>query len=272
MRRTASTLSILLALSAFAFAGPESYSGKEMKQVARYETPSCPNWTGFYIGGFGGYKFGVIDPTLRLGGFWEDSQPDLETLKSRADDNLDTSGAELGGLIGYNHQWNNWVLGLEAAGSYLWLRDSHGDGDFFSSNGNQFFTETSFKTHYLFTVGPRIGYALCKWLPYVTGGLAVGDLDFHQQFHAPDFFPEIAGGTKSETNAGWFVGGGLQYALTDRFREGQNFPAWSVRVQYQYVDLGSTSFDHDSVPSSYPSGSKVELREDNASFAIIYGF
>ncbi|MEP7014670.1 MAG: outer membrane beta-barrel protein, partial [Verrucomicrobiota bacterium] len=158
---------------------------------------------------------------------------------------------------------NKWVFGLEATGGYLWLRDSHGDGDFFSSNGNQFFTSTSFKTHYLLTVGSRIGYAFCRWLPYVTGGLAIGDLDFFQQFQAPDFFPEKVGGRTSETNAGWFVGGGLQYSITEH---------WSARVQYQYVDLGSTSFDHDSAPPTFPSSSKVELREHNASFAIIYGF
>lgn len=264
MKRATLTLTVLSALAALVHAGPEQFSGKEMKQVAPLP-PACPNWTGFYVGAFGGYKFGVIDPDLRLGGNWQLSffEPDVRTLTSRANDDLDTNGAELGGLIGYNYQWNNWVFGAEVDGGYLWLRDSHGDGDFFSSNGNQFFVSTSFKTHYLVTIGPRIGYAFCKWLPYATGGLAVGDLDFFQQFYAPDFFAERAGGHKSETNVGWFVGGGLEYALTNH---------WRVRAQYQYVDLGSIGFDHDSVPSTFPSSSHVDLREHNVSFALIYSF
>lgn len=264
MKRAMLAFTLVCAFAARLCAGPEPLpSGKEMKEVLQPAPPPCPNWTGFYVGGFGGYKFGVIDPTLRLGGDWDLFPPDVSTLKSRADDDLNTGGTELGGLIGYNYQWNKWVVGLEAAGGYLWLRDSHGEGDFFSTNGNQFFTSTSFKTHYLMTVGPRIGYAVCKWLPYLTGGLAVGDLDFFQQFRAPDFFPESAGGSVSETNAGWFVGGGLQYSITDH---------WSTRAQYQFVDLGSAEFDHDSVPSTFPSSSKVELREHNVSFAIIYKF
>ena len=50
----------LCAFCALAYAGPEQYSGKEMKQVAPVAA-ECPNWTGFYIGGFGGYKYGVFD-------------------------------------------------------------------------------------------------------------------------------------------------------------------------------------------------------------------
>jgi opacity protein-like surface antigen len=37
--------------------------------------------------------------------------------------------------------------------------------------------------------------------------------------------PTREGGQTRQTNAGWFVGGGLQYALTEH---------WSVRAQYEY--------------------------------------
>lgn len=226
--------------------------------------PPCHNWTGFYIGAFGGYKFGVIDPSMSLTGEWFPTYAnDAREIESRANDDLDSSGAELGGLIGYNYQWNKWVIGLEAAGGYLWLRDSRETEHFIVPEfEDEYHLETSFKTHYLATIGPRLGYAFCNWLPYVTGGLAVGDLDFHQELIEHDqFFRE--GGSRSDTNAGWFVGGGLQYALTDH---------WSVRGQYQFIDLGDIGFDHHTTDTSYPGSSRVELREHNASFAIIYGF
>ena len=41
-----------------------------MKQVAPLPSP-CPNWTGFYLGMFGGYKFGAIDNDLSMGGDWD---------------------------------------------------------------------------------------------------------------------------------------------------------------------------------------------------------
>lgn len=261
MKKATLTFTILCAFGALAYAGSETYSGKEMKQVAPLP-PACPNWTGFYIGGFGGYKFAATDIDLDLLGDWSRLAIGnaVSVLESRTT-NLDASGAELGGVLGYNYQWNNWVLGLEAAGGYLWLRDAEETGNFFIS-GNEYNLSTSLKTHYLVTVGPRVGYAFCKWLPYVTGGLAVGDIDFEQHLTAFDVGVQ-QGGRKSETKAGWMAGGGLQYAITDH---------WSARVQYQYVDLGSVSFDHTTTVSFLPGKSEATLREHNASFAIIYGF
>src|SRR3979411_728458 len=99
-----------------------------MKEVAPLP-PTCPNWTGFYIGGFGGYKFAATDINLDFTGGWALNNPaagnpgDKKFIESRSPRNLDTSGGEIGGLIGYNYQWNMWVLGLEASGGYLWLDD-----------------------------------------------------------------------------------------------------------------------------------------------------
>lgn len=263
MKKTALTLTILSVLCVLAYAGPEQYSGKEMKQVAP-APPPCPNWTGFYIGGFGGFKYGVVDPTMSLGGDWFPTYADdAHAIESRADDNLDTSGAELGGLIGYNYQWGQWVFGLEASGGYLWLRNSNVTGHFtIPEFEDTYHVSTSFKSHYLVTLGPRIGYAFCKWLPYVTGGLAIGDIDFNQE--VVEFDEEFRqGGSKTETNTGWFVGGGLQDAITNH---------WSARVQYQYIDLGDISFTHSTTESNYPGSSRVSQKEHNASVAIIYGF
>ena len=180
---------------------------------------------------------------------------------------LDSDGAEAGGLIGFNYQWHNWIFGAEAAGGYLWLRDSAVDV-FFDDVGDKSRVSTSFKTHYLFTFGPRIGYAFCRWLPYLTGGLALGDLEFDQSVATPtsDFEQR---GSKSETNAGWMIGAGLEYALTNH---------WRVRGQYQYIDLGSVGFDSHGVsdfvtnPSAFTGHHDASLTEHNASFAIIYGF
>jgi outer membrane immunogenic protein len=276
MKKATLILAVLCAVGALVYAGPEQYSGKEMKQVAAEAAPSCPNWTGFYVGGFGGYKYGNIDPNLTLNGDWlPDFADDVRAIESRADNDLSTSGFELGGLLGYNYQWHNWVFGGEAAGGYLWLRNSNVTGHFIVPEfGDEYHVSTSFKTHYVATIGPRVGYAFCRWLPYVTGGLALGDLDFAQEITQHGLgVPFREGGSKSETNAGWFVGGGLQYAITNH---------WSARVQYQYIDLGEIGFDHStpgsglqgaiSIQSVFSGHSEVELKEHNASFAIIYEF
>jgi outer membrane immunogenic protein len=235
-----------------------------MKEVA--PAPSaCPNWGGFYFGGFGGYKFGATDIDLNLTGDWN-TIPDLrDRLEAAASQDLDMDGGELGGLIGVNFQSGNWVFGAEAEGGYLWLRDSHQTiVAIINDSGTVYNIETSLKTHYLFTFGPRIGYALCRWLPYVTGGLAIGDIDFDQSLLHSGLGDIGERGSTSDAQVGWMVGGGLEYALSDH---------WRIRGQYQFVDLGCADFHSEfNTDPTFTGRHEACLREHNASFAIIYKF
>jgi outer membrane immunogenic protein len=150
------------------------------------------NWTGFYIGANGGGGWGRS---------WWDSNATGVHL----------SGAQAGGTAGYNWQFGSAVVGLE------------GDLDWSNLKG----TSTSAlcpggcttSDNWLSTVRGRAGYAFGGVLPYVTGGLAVGDI------HAAT--PGFAGA--SATNAGWTVGGGLEVALPGN---------WSAKAEYLHVDLG----------------------------------
>ena len=267
MKRYALTACVLCGFCALTFAGPEPLpSGKEMKEVVPPMPPPCPDWTGFYIGGFGGYKFANGDIDLDLGGDWNtypgsDEKAALEPVASR---NLDFGGGEAGGLIGFNYQVHHWVFGAEATGAGLWLSDSH---HAVAGVINDYDVDTSVETNYLVTVGPRVGYALCRWLPYVTGGVAIGNIDFDQGLFIvgnPDFGQ---GGSKTETEVGWMVGCGLEYAITNH---------WRVRGQYQYVDLGCVDFDSMFSPTSqgftFPGNHEACLTEHNASFAVIFQF
>ena len=258
--------SCLLALSTFA--GPEALpSGKEMKQVAPVPPPPCFDWSGFYVGAFGGYKFAQVDTDLDATGDWDFFPLDQANIQDHAPRDLDTGGGEAGGLIGYNFQWRCWVLGLEADGGYLWLRNSESSGTFSNPLATDKSIQSAFRTHYLFTLGPRFGYAFGNLLPYVTGGLAVGDFDFEQRLH--NVFPNgpyRSEGETEDTRVGWMVGGGLQYALTTH---------WSIRGQYQYIDLGDVSFDADGNPAifvGFSTHNRASLREHNASFALMYKF
>ncbi len=247
-------------------AGPEP-TGKEMKQVAPAPPPPCPSWTGFYVGGFGAFDYAVVDTHVDLTGTWEHFPEAERNLQSRGERNFNTSGGEAGGLLGYNYQAGNWVFGAEAAGGYLWSRNSKSEVFDDSELETDVKISGSFKTHYLFTFGGKLGYALCHWLPYVTGGLAVGDTDFDGKIVVRDFRDEedlAFERSNTDTRAGWFVGGGLEYRLTDH---------WRLRAQYQYVDLGSEGFTReDSLGLGFISHRSVDLREHNAQFAIIYGF
>ena len=270
MKKAISILAALFAVSAVIYAGPEPVSsGKETKEVAPAPAPSCFDWSGFYIGGFGGYKHSNVDRDFDLGGGWQGivGATGLDRAEAAGSGDLDNAGAEAGGLIGYNFQRNCWVLGLEADGGYLWARDSTDSGDILIPLVTPLHIRSSFQTHYLFTVGPRVGYAFGRWLPYVTGGLALVDLRYAQEIAFIGIGPTFRqGGDRTDTNTGWMVGGGLQYALTDH---------WSLRAQYQYIDLGDVDFDGNQLILGLTpafSHHHASLTEHNASFAIMYKF
>jgi outer membrane immunogenic protein len=242
-----------------------SYGGPQPSYSKEAAPPVPVSWTGFYLGVSGGYTRGQVEPELTLGGAFNQLPPLKSGIESRGSEDFDFDGGQAGGVIGYNYQFGNCVIGLEGAGSYLWARDSTESGAFVLASGvPPLDVRTSFKTHYLLTVAPRIGYAFGPILPYLTGGLAVGDLEFSQSIRdLADPASRLTGSTRQD-KLGWMIGAGLQYAITGH---------WSARLQYQYVDLGSAGFDSH-VPSTpiFQAHHEVNFTEHNATAALIYKF
>jgi outer membrane immunogenic protein len=177
---------VLTAQSAFAADLSVLYKAPPPAATPAYD------WSGFYLG-------------INGGGGWGHSTWDANATGIR------TSGGMVGGTAGYNWQLGSAVLGLE------------GDIDWANLKG----TSTSplcplgcsTSDSWLGTVRGRAGYAFGGVLPYVTGGLAVGDIRAAT--------PGFAGA--SNTNAGWTVGGGVEFALPGN---------WSAKAEYLHVDLG----------------------------------
>jgi outer membrane immunogenic protein len=103
------------------------------------------NWTGFYVGGFGGY------------GSQDNGDPAL-------------SGGFGGGTVGYNWQTGMWVFGVEA--------DAAG-GDISASVGIPGFAFAEDKIRALGTVRGRVGVTFDQVLLYGTGGFAWADERFN---------------------------------------------------------------------------------------------
>jgi outer membrane immunogenic protein len=132
------------------------------------------------------------------GGAWGTSQWD--SLGS-----FNTSGGLVGGTVGYNYQVGHAVFGVE------------GDIDWADIQGSTVGGET--KDSWLSTVRGRLGYAADRFMPYITAGGAFGDI----QASAPGL------ANSSATNAGWTVGGGLEFSVV---------PNVTLKAEYLYVDLG----------------------------------
>jgi outer membrane immunogenic protein len=167
------------------------------------------SWTGGYIGGQVGYLWGDGDasnPTLGSAGI----EPD----------------GWLGGVyVGYNYQFtNNVVLGIDADFAWTGADDTStivlGGAD----NGT-----LDSELDWEGAVRARLGYAVDRFLPYVAGGVAFGRLS-GEAFDTAD----VSLGSADETNTGWTVGVGLEYAFTDNI---------IGRAEYRYTDFGDFDFD-----------------------------
>jgi len=157
-------------------------------------------WTGIYVGINGGYAFGTSS--------WNEPG-----FIGGPTGNFSTDGFLVGGTLGGNYQWGQFVLGIE------------GDGDWTNLNGTTTtacFAGCETKSDWLATVRCRAGYAFDRVLVYGTGGAAFGNL---QAAYAALPF-------SSSTQTGWTAGGGVEFALT---------PNLTAKVEYLYVDLGSQS-------------------------------
>lgn len=184
------------------------------------EAPLTYNWSGFYVGIKGGYGWGSGDYTNEIGpGFELTSDHDLD-------------GFLVGVYAGAQHQFsNNIVLGVEIDVDYRDADDSStyivnpGGIDLF---GGAFGLDT--EINWTGSARLRAGYAMDRWLPYITGGFAFADYD-SVVTAAGVPFPAIPGIATSfgGTSVGWTAGIGTEYAFTDNM---------TLRAEYRYSDFG----------------------------------
>jgi outer membrane immunogenic protein len=170
-----------------------------------YEHPYIwSNWSGFYVGVNTGYGWSPNADQLTLSG-------DFPT-------GLSPAGGFAGGQIGYNWQINRLIIGAEADIQGAGISDRVQDFNF----GDRFHSELN----WFGTVRGRLGYSFDRTLVYVTGGFAYGGVR-----NAVDG-PTLPGAPYrfDGTAAGYVLGAGLEYKFN---------PAWSIKGEYQYINLGT---------------------------------
>ncbi len=209
-----------------AFAGTETYSGKEMKQVAPAPPPEC-NWSGFYVG-------------LHVGGQFGHSE-DFDFGYNAIDHpfGYSESGVIAGGQAGYNFQWNWLVLGAEVDLGYMNLYGRTVDPASvrFDNSDTHASTDSDFYT----TFRARIGVALNHWLIYATGG-GIGvnyETRFVDDCSTRPCSPGTVDAHEQDFDWGYTVGGGFEYMFGCH---------WSIKAEYLYFSLDDQDF---SAPNNF---------------------
>jgi outer membrane immunogenic protein len=119
------------------------------------------------------------------------------------------------GQLGYNWQTGAFILGGEWDFNWASLNAS-------GSAGN---LTTSANTNWVDILAARFGWAACNWLWYSKAG---GDW-VNNRATLTNVVTD-ARVTASNTNSGWLLGAGLEYALA---------PPWIVKLEYDYLGLNT---------------------------------
>ena len=180
------------------------------------------SWTGFYIGGNGGYGWDDIKTV--------ESTPASVAFPTGTVFPVGRGSGWLAGVqAGYNYQIApNFLFGVE--GEYLWadIRDTSVSISTvprflgFASTNTTKYQDIALAT-------ARLGYVANEWLFYGKGGLAWGE-------STSSGFGMLANGTLNDTftkfssHTGWVVGVGVEWSFA---------PNWSAKIEYDHIFFDS---------------------------------
>jgi outer membrane immunogenic protein len=197
-----------------------------------------PTWTGWYVGVNGGGTWNRLNTTAAdIGPDTFFAPGNVPAVAAGATQTLNGSGGLAGGQVGYLYQTGWAILGVEAGFDWSGLRASTSNGPttYPVTPGSTFAWNLQAKQDWLFTFLGRVGVDAGRWYPYLTGGLAVTHEKYSANF-LDTFYPSNATNTFSGTTAGWVLGAGAEFRVSDH---------WLLRGEYLYMEfdgLGGNGF------------------------------
>jgi len=204
------------------------------------------SWAGFYAGIDGGYgQSNSGNTVLYNGGF----------ANGDSSGRAQPQGGFGGGQIGYNFQSGSFVYGVETdfQGGDLSSRTTG-----LTADGNEFTSRES--VDWFGTVRGRLGYSLGRTLIYGTGGFAYGDV--RQHAFATDG-TDSASLRNNNVQTGYTVGGGIEYKLS---------ASWSLKGEYQYIDLGSEKLSGIDTTGAAVSTNNLDTNFSTVKIGLNYRF
>ena len=218
---------------------------------------SSEYWTGLY----GGVNLGgnFIDAELNS------KQKDFYNLEQKCNKDGSIDGFTPGVQLGYLHQFGSkFVLGAEADFTYNTQDRVNLNCPCTAATanqGDQFTAENRLQG----SLRGRFGYALNKdLLPFISAGVSFADMGLKYNGQAnginQDFY------SKNTSQAGWLVGGGLEWGATDNI---------SARAEYYYTAYNTINMALPNLQSGTTDlngNSHLNLSSNTVRIAISYWF
>jgi outer membrane immunogenic protein len=246
--KRALTLGIsVLALAGSTFTAAAADLGRPIGKAPVMAPPVIFNWTGFYVG-------------VGLGARWDENTWTTTCLQPLIDPTCGGNaifatrfatgnptvfepdvGFRVSGYVGYNWQFQNWVLGVE--GDFAWADNDQTvigiPGTFLAGNLPLLNDTATVNDKFDASFRGRIGYLFApQALFYVTGGVSWLEKEVSASCAAPAFpiswcavVPQAQ--TDSNHHIGFTVGGGIEWMLT---------PNWILRAEYRYSEYQEETY------------------------------
>lgn len=208
------------------------------------DAPAFFSWEGVYVGVNGGYGWSGNSKLF----FEDEAFPGGIPAYVSTYGHYTSDGGFGGGQLGYNFQRGRLVFGVEA--------DFQGAG-ILGKTSPQLSPDPSVNTataaisselDWFGTVRGRLGYTVSNVLIYATGGFAYGSVKDSLTV-GPDAVGFTASAASTSTLTGYVAGGGFEYAIN---------PSWSLKGEYQYINLGRTELYANTNPSA-PAGADATV-------------
>jgi outer membrane immunogenic protein len=224
-----------LALAGFTSSAMAADLPTRVSPAQPYVPAPVANWTGFYVGGGGGYGLYDADSSSVFAGI-----PGI---------NGTTGGKGWFGTVqvGGDLQFaGNWVAGIFGDWDFASIKGTLLDAN---SNGRYGLKETS-----AWAVGGRVGYLITpQILSYFTGGYTAAQFKSATGVCATPFGCPVAVITLPKSDyTGYFLGGGTEVLLGFA-------PGWSVKTEYRLAHYSSQTVGFTSAPA-IPGGATATIK------------
>jgi len=204
--------------------------------------PARADWSGPHVGLYGGGAFGVAPATTSAAANSNAAQnypafdaANLGAVNAAGVEEPHPSGGSFGAEIGYDKQFGQLLVGIEADGGLFSTSGTSTNTFRYPDLHNIFTVSQSVSTDWLATARPRIGWITSQdLLFYLTGGVAATNVKYSAQF-SDNFAPTHGLGTALETSTasktaiGWTVGTGMEFKLVGKL---------TLKAEYLHAEFG----------------------------------
>jgi outer membrane immunogenic protein len=192
---------------------------EKKKTPKKQASATNDSWTGFYVGGYGGFANNRANPTMTTP---NDNIGHFELIEAKNVNNtpnpkLKSNGFNGGVTFGYNYQKGHFFVGGEADFGVNRINKTGSVSNTFVNQGNPAPTFTithNLKSNWQMTARPRAGIALKKALIYGTAGFALADINYDGLYSDTIIaLPRSERGSFKKNKAGLSAGGGIEFKI-----------------------------------------------------------